>query len=223
MNPAPDQTNPIVTFWQTWKWVIILGAGSTVAICIALVLLIQTAQTSTPIQFSSDSDVLGGQTEEEQGIHVDIEGAVVSPGIQTLPAGSRVEDVLVSAGGFTENADLIYAAKVLNRAQEVTDGMKIYVPFLDQDETSYNSGSQENGTDTSHNISTGENTQDGQAGTLISINAASQAELDTLAGVGPVTANKIITNRPYQTLEDLINKKVIGVTLFEKIKSRLAL
>ncbi len=62
-----------------------------------------------------------------------------------------------------------------------------------------------------------------QNGSLVNINFSSQIELDSLPGVGPVTANKIISGRPYNTLDDLVNKKVIGASLFEKIKSRLTL
>jgi len=222
MNSAPDQTNPLQTFWAMWKWVIILAAGSTAAICIAIVLLVQTSQTVTPIEFVGGS-TLGVETEGGQGILVDIEGAVASPGAKMLPVGSRVEDALRASGGFTEDADMEYTAKVLNRAQILSDGMKIYIPTTQEYETSYNNDTLSRRQETSYNMSTEINTQDGQVGPLISINSATMAELDTLAGVGPVTANKIISNRPYKILEDLINKKAIGVSLFEKIKSRLAL
>jgi competence protein ComEA len=222
MDPAQDSANPLQIFWLTWRWVILLAAGSTAAICVAIVLLVQTVQTSTPIEFIG-ADTLGAETGGEQGIHIDIEGAVASPGAKTLPVGSRVEDALTAAGGFTLDADREYTAKVLNRAQPLSDGMKIYVPTTQEYETSHNLGAQTNANDTSHNISDTINSQDGQVGPLISINSATLAELDTLSGVGLVTAQKILSNRPYKTLEDLVNKKVIGVSLFSRIRSRLAL
>jgi competence ComEA-like helix-hairpin-helix protein len=222
MELAPDRTNPLQTFWETWRWVICLAAGSTAAICVAIVLLVQTAQIATPIEFIGGA-TLGAETEGGQGILVDIEGAVASPGAKMLPVGSRVEDALRVAGGFTGDADLEYTAKILNRAQIVSDGMKIYIPFVQDSKTSYNMDILSRREDTSYNISSDIQNPDGQVGPLISINSGTVAELDTLAGVGPVTANKIISNRPYKTLEDLINKKAIGVSLFEKIKSRLAL
>ncbi|MBI2404837.1 helix-hairpin-helix domain-containing protein [Candidatus Gottesmanbacteria bacterium] len=57
----------------------------------------------------------------------------------------------------------------------------------------------------------------------VNINTASQNELESLPGVGPVTAKKIIDNRPYQTLEELVSKKAVGNALFEKIKGSLSL
>jgi competence protein ComEA len=222
MDSARDSSHPLHTFWLTWRWVILLAAGSTAAIFIAVVLLVQTAQTATPIEFVGGS-TLGAETEEGQGILIDIEGAVASPGAKTLPIGSRVEDALAAAGGFSKDADIEYTAKILNRAQPLTDGMKLYIPTTAEYETSHNIGIQTNQSQTSYNISDSITNQDGQVGPLISINSATLAELDTLSGVGPVTAQKIISNRPYTTLDDLVNKKVIGVSLFQKLKSRLAL
>ena len=57
---------------------------------------------------------------------------------------------------------------------------------------------------------------------LIDINAASESELDTLSGIGPVTAGKIIDNRPYGSLEELVSKKAVSSSVFEKIKDHIS-
>jgi competence protein ComEA len=93
---------------------------------------------------------------------------------------------------------------------KVSDGMKAYIPFMG---------------DTSHNLGTVVATTgtSSQNGVFVSVNIASKDKLDSLAGVGSVTAQKIIDNRPYATLEDLVTKKAIGPSLFEKLKNQLSL
>lgn len=130
------------------------------------------------------------------GITIDIEGAVNHPGVYELPLGARVEDAIVAAGGFSSDADEDAIGKTVNRAVKISDGAKLYIPKTGQ--TTAVSGN-------------------------ISINASSQSELESLSGVGPATAKKIMGGRPYQTLEELVSKKAIGQALFDKIKDQLSL
>lgn len=173
-------------------------------IATSLILLVRSVQTTTPIVFSDEASVAGVLSGT---IQIDIEGAVVNPGVYELPAGSRVENAIVTAGGLSEEADEELLAKTVNRAAKVVDGGKIYIPIKGESSTLY---------DVSGNSS-------GSLERLVNINSASQSELEALPGVGPVTAGKIIFNRPYQTLEELISKKAVGQSLFEKIKPQLAL
>jgi competence protein ComEA len=55
----------------------------------------------------------------------------------------------------------------------------------------------------------------------VNINQATEEELDALPGVGPVTAQKIISNRPYQSVDDLVSKKAVGQSVFSKIKDQV--
>jgi competence protein ComEA len=57
---------------------------------------------------------------------------------------------------------------------------------------------------------------------LINLNLATPAQLDSLPGVGPVTAQKIIDSRPYSTLEELLNKKIVTDKVFTQIKDRIS-
>lgn len=143
--------------------------------------------------------------ESQKIISVDVSGAVNKPGVYQLKEGSRIEDAISQAGSFTTTANREYISKYLNMAQLVSDGSKVYVPVEGEQAANTQSGTV-NGTATQAKVN---------------INTASQAELEALAGIGPVTAVKIISSRPYQGVEDLFNKKIVGKAVFEKIKDQL--
>lgn len=190
-------------FWRQYRIPIVLGISSIVLIMLSIVLLFKSTQTTTPIRFSQDE--LGSDAISTPSAVIDIEGAVVYPGIKSLPVNSRVEDAIRAAGGLNSDADREYVAQKLNRAMKLTDGMKLYIPKTGEGETS-------------HNIVAGFN----PAG-AVSINTASQTELEALAGIGVVTAKKIIDGRPYASLDDLVTKKAIGPSLLEKLRNQLSL
>lgn len=139
-------------------------------------------------------------------LSVDVSGAVSKPGVYKLADGSRIEDAVKAAGGFAADANQEYISKSLNMAQKLSDGSKVYVPAAGEQAT------WEVGFDSSQ-----------VKVNKVNINTASQSELEALPGIGPVTASKIISDRPYQSAEDLLNKKVIGKAIFEKIKDQLVL
>jgi competence protein ComEA len=225
MTPLPesDTQSNLEVFWITYRIPLIVGAISIFVVVISLVLLVKSTQMTTPIQISRHDDVAGTASASLKTVVVDIEGAVLNPGIYSLPAGARVEDAIQAGGGLGKNADEDYIAKNINRAMKVADGMKIYVPTVN--ETSHNLDSNGGVSETSHNFMPLLRSPIGspQNGGGISVNLASKDQLDSLPGVGPVTAQKIIDNRPYQTLEDLVVKKAIGPSLFEKLKNSLSL
>lgn len=147
---------------------------------------------------------------------VDIQGAVKNPGVYELSKGDRVSDALKKAGGLVDEADDLRIAKTINLAALLSDGMKLYFPFEGEEgvmgNTSVKASSQ--GLDISSSS---------YAQGFISINTATETELDKLPGIGPITAKKIIDNRPYSDIEELITKKVISKKLFEKIRNQLSL
>lgn len=135
-------------------------------------------------------------------IQVDIEGAVVSPGVYKLSTDSIIQDALVASGGLSPEADREYISKNINLASKLSDGAKIYIPKI---------GDKAQTTVSNSNIVTG----------LININTASKENLDTLPGVGSVTADKIISNRPYQQVNDLLDKNIVSSKVFTQIKDRI--
>lgn len=151
--------------------------------------------------------------EEKEKIILHITGEVNSPGIIEIDEGSRLIDAIEAAGGLTPNADI----NKINLAYTVVDGQKINIPNInDETEKDY----------ITNNI--GENIiEDTNVKTenLININTATQTELETLTGIGPSTALKIINYRAehgkFQTIEDIKNVPGIGDQKFEKIKDKI--
>jgi len=145
---------------------------------------------------------------------VDVQGAVARPGLHRLAAGSRVGDAIAAAGGYGPQIDIRGAAERLNLAEQLSDGAKIYVPALG-DATAAPPV-------TSGPLGTGGSAGDITSGGLIDVNTAGQAALETLPGIGPVTAAKIIAAReesPFATVDDLLAREVVGPATFEKIRT----
>ena len=140
-------------------------------------------------------------------ILVFVTGAVVQPGLQSLPPGSRVNDAIALAGGLLPEAN----ASVLNLAALVTDGDRIYVPL------STTTDRFESPADPSYSLVTD----------LININRASQAELESLPGIGPVTAGNIIAYRDqnggFATIESLLDVPGIGPKTFTEIQNLITI
>lgn len=189
-------------FWQVYCVPIILGGLSLLFIVLSITIFIKSYQITTPIRFSSDTREASssGSKLPDTGILVDIEGAVIVPGLYRIPSGSRVHDLLEQAGGLAPQADEIAVSRAINRAAKLTDGAKIYIPFIGEAATEANTGNP-----------------------AVNINTASAHELESLSGIGEVTAGKIISGRPYLRLEDLVEKNVIGAALFEKISNQITL
>jgi competence protein ComEA len=132
---------------------------------------------------------------------VDVQGAVVSPGVHTVPAGGRVADAIAAAGGYSTQVDIAAAAVALNLAEHLVDGQKIHVPARGEVVT----------------LPVGA-TEPPAGGGLIDINHASQEQLESLPGIGPVTAAKIIAARPFATIDELDSRGVVGPSVIEQIR-----
>ena len=160
-------------------------------------------------------EVLTGATEgqnEGSEIVVEIAGEVERPGVYKLPKNSRIGDLLVAAGGVSPNADRDWMEKSLNRAARLADGTKIYIPAVNE----------RSGVLSANNLGVagGSDAVRGSGGSdLININLASQKELESLPGIGPVYAQNIIEHRPYSNVEELSTKGALKKSTYEKIKN----
>lgn len=213
--PASGESVP---WWRTRFGVaVFLLSVSAGIVVMCAILLVKTVQTSVPIEIiSSESATTVGF----RPLQVDVRGAVGSPGVYDIPPDARVEDALQLAGGLTMDAAVEWVDQKMNRAAKVMDGMKIYIPKRTEIETSHNSNAGTGSILTSHNIDQDANDPPSD---MVSVNSGSQAELESLPGVGPVTAQAIISGRPYQTLDELVHRQVVKPAVFSKIQSRLSL
>jgi competence protein ComEA len=141
-------------------------------------------------------------------ITVDVEGSVQNPGVYRLNSSARVQEALIASGGLSGDADREYVAKHINMATKLIDGGKVYIPKIGEIQAqTADSGATSDvlGTQT----------------TQIDINSASSEVLDSLPGVGLVTAQKIIAGRPYSSVEELQTKKVVNKKVYDEIKDKV--
>ena len=175
---------------------------------IILVLGLVSLTKYLPFLDDNKIEILNSETENKEAI-IEISGAVEKPGVYKLNTGNRIEDALIASGGLSANADRDWVAKTINRAAKLTDGQKIYIP----EKSSTSNSSKAGISGDVQGISSG----------LININNASQKLLEELPGIGPVTAQKIIDNRPYSAVEELITRKILKQKVYEDIKNKLSI
>lgn len=199
----------------------LLPGGASVAALIAVVVLIAAvgvwrhaatrehsralAQSSSEGEESEAASVAAGPSApQSSGEHADVvvyvSGAVASPGVLTLPATSRVIDAITAAGGATPEADL----ESINLARILVDGEQIRVGVVGESPPSASAGT---GTD---------------AQACVRLATATETELQTLPGVGPALAQRIISYRATHprltSVEELDDVPGIGPSLIEKIR-----
>jgi competence protein ComEA len=130
-------------------------------------------------------------------LEVYVSGAVATPGVYTLPQGSRVDSAIQAAGGLLPGAE----QQNINLAQLIEDGQQINVPGI-VDNSRVNAG-------------------------RVNINTASLTELNTLPGIGPTTAQAIVDyrlqNGLFQSIEDLQNVPGIGPATFASIRDYITI
>ena len=152
---------------------------------------------------------------KENKIVIYVTGAVKKEGIYEIEENSRIADCIEIAGGLNEDADI----NNINLAYILCDGMKIHIPRKNENINLI----QDN---TKSYISTDSNNKDNDKtnnkNIKVNINTANQAELETLPGIGPSTALKIIEyrkeNGKFNNIEDIKNVSGIGDSKFNKVK-----
>jgi competence protein ComEA len=138
-----------------------------------------------------------------ESLYVYVAGGVVNPGVYSLEKGAIVSDAIKRAGGFSQDVDMSMVEKSLNLAQRVTDGMKVYIPKKGDSDLSL--------------VDTLENSG------KININKASKEQLMSLNGIGEAYSKKIIEGRPYSSIDDLVKRRIIPQSTYEKIKDQITI
>jgi len=202
----PKWLQPLKKIFKDRPYLVTLGllGGLLLVVGVFSVVVIssRTGGEDLVIQKAGEAEELGSK------LVADVAGAVIKPGVYELKAGARINEALIAAGGLGEAADREWVEKNLNLAAKVTDGQKIYIPS--EGETEKVAPLQGKGTTLMTRLD------------LVNINTASSAELDTLWGVGEATAKKIIDNRPYGAVEELLTKKAVKNNVYEAIKDSVS-
>lgn len=198
---------------------IILLTTAFIITVVALIVYVKDNQTTTEEIDNNYEE----QTSRQGKIFIDVSGAVKKPNLYEFDFGARIKEIIDKAGGLSDDADIIFFSRNFNLARIITDQEKIYVPSISE----INNGIFIQNTQSLNyiepNLSLISNQQLPINNSLINLNSATIEELDQLPGVGQVTANKIISNRPYTTVDELIIKKVVNKGIFEKIKDLVSL
>ena len=158
------------------------------------------------------------QENKNEKIMVHITGAVKNEGVVKLSENSRITDAIEASGGLTDDADM----SKINLAYVLEDGIKIRIPSKNDVEEVLNEQVTE---DEQFVESIPESNTKSEKG-MVNINKATQTELETLPGIGPSIALKIINyreeNGKFSEIEDLKNVNGIGDSKFENIKNYIS-
>jgi competence protein ComEA len=168
----------------------------------------ESEAATAPVAEDEPLDPDGANTSDTLWVHV--AGAVSAPGLYELPAGARVGDALAAAGGPVPDG----VVDAVNLARPLADGEQIFVPRAGEIGVS-DSAAAASGPP-------GAGASSGSGGTAVDINRASASELEALPGVGPATAEKIVSDReangPFSSPEDLMRVPGIGEKKFEAMR-----
>ncbi len=180
--------------WLDWA---ILGLLIVLGLYLVGIVVFRSLKKTPTVEYLvKNESVVAAQASRD--IWVDVSGAVVSPGVYKLTEEARTKDALIAAGGLTDEADRVFVARVINLAQKISDGDKIFIPTA---------GGEVAG------VTTGQ----------VNLNKATTDELMSLDGIGTARAQAIIKNRPYAKAEELLTKKIVTKSVFEKIKDKIAI
>lgn len=200
--------------------IIIIGIGILMLAFIGYYIINKTNKSEYIALTMEENQKMQNNIEDQENLNKDeirknivhVTGAVREQGIVEVEEGARISDVIDAAGGTTNEADLTK----INLAYTVEDGQKIYVPNI-KDEVSVESVTKE----------AGENVveENSVETSKVNINTASQTELETLSGIGPSTALKIINyreqNGKFEKIEDIKVVPGIGDAKFESLKDSI--
>ena len=188
---------------------IITVIGTVIIFIVGIFLMIKEEKTSNNKyeQYIYEENIKKEEDSKEK-IQIHVVGEVENEGVVEVDEGSRIIDIIEAAGGSSEGADL----NKVNLAYEVEDGQKVYIPNINDEVTEeYVTNDSGDGI-----IENNEKTF------LVNINTATQTELETLPGIGPSTALKIINyreeNGKFKKVEEIQNVAGIGEAKFESIK-----
>ncbi|WP_105249522.1 helix-hairpin-helix domain-containing protein [Streptococcus suis] len=213
-----DTIKTYIEMLKEYKWQIALPAAAGLLMATFLIFSQpaksdQTGLTDFPQieQTSSSSDqteeVSTEASEDPSQLVVDVKGAVAKPGLYTLAADARINDAVDAAGGLTSQAD----PKSINLAQKLSDEAVVYVASKD-----------ENISVVASTTASSAMSQEEKNTSLVNLNTATEADLQTISGIGAKRATDIIAYREanggFKSVDDLNNVSGIGDKTMESIR-----
>ena len=210
------KTREMLRSIQQNKFIAVSAALIIIMIAAAFFLLLNGKSQNITIEKAVDVSKEGSASKASEKadkagsvIYVDVDGQVERPGVYELSSGSRVYEAIEKAGGLKSSAD----TSGINQAEPVKDGQKILIP--------------KKGSDKAASRKTGGSAAKNEGQGKININTADSAELQTIVGIGPVTAEKIIDYRDqngnFDKIEDIKNVSGIGDKTFEKMANDICI
>jgi competence protein ComEA len=167
----------------------------------------ETSEPAAPLAFDTSATPAASASTAPELI-IDVVGKVRKPGIVTVPKGSRVYQAIEAAGGLKGRVD----TASLNMARVLTDGEQILVGMAPASAPAGPAGSSGTG-------------GSGAPGAKVNLNTATAEQLDTLPGVGPVTAQAILDwreeNGRFGSIDDLLDVKGIGDATLAEIRDHV--
>ncbi len=188
---------PLVKPFQKYKIELALAAIALTAAFTAGIIFFQSLNSRMSVSIEEATAAT-----KNNGIMVDVAGAVNKPNVYEVTSSARLKDIIDLADGLSAEADLNYFHRNFNLAKIVADQEKIYIPSVTDTHTNPDNQNQP---------------------TAVNLNQATVQELDGLPGIGSTTAQKIIQNRPYGSVEELLNKKIVNKNVYEQIKELISL
>lgn len=183
-------------------------------------------QSKLCVPAADSSSSVGERSVAESMLVVDVSGAVTNPGVFELPFDSRIADAIALAGPITNTASVTWVSQIINFAQPLQDGQKIYIPF-EHDLTNNNLQEvlialKDTYQTTASPMASQPAPATDDAGALINVNTASQAQLNELPGIGDAYAEKIIASRPYKDIAELTSKTKLSVKTVDKFRNLIS-
>ena len=173
-------------------------------------------QLSDPSTAANPKEGASNAIERASFIICEIKGHIGKPGVYDVADGSRVSDLIIRSGGVLATGSL----ELVNQARKLQDGEVVIIPAKGVTKEQYDEMAVSNPDPPTS--SPGKQGSGKTETTLVNINTANEAELDTIPGVGPATAKNIIDYRtntgPFAAIEDLKKVDRIGDKTFEKLK-----
>jgi competence protein ComEA len=228
-NVPPDGSEQAVTFdslESARSTRVRIGIGAAVIILIAAmaigVVVSAVASQGTATEVDSPRPIpspaasgfeAADTTSPGAGLLVHVLGAVKRPGLVSLGAGTRVVDAVAAAGGLTDDAE----PAGINLARPVSDGEQLVVPRVGEVLPPSAAGTATGGA--------GGAGGSGAGAGVVDLNSATQEQLESLQGIGPALASRILdwreANGRFANVADLMNVTGIGQKVFDGLKDRI--